>query len=120
VPLVLECIESPEFCFGGGSDGTRTYLLPLLIALIEQEFDERHPEVLFVARFVPHNVVSPSRSAWSTSRMEMCSQAEQLTHNVGVVDALDDDVKHFALLFKMAGDDNAGISGNHVRYDTPE
>jgi hypothetical protein len=49
--------------------------------------------------FVPHNVVAPSRSAWSTSRMEMCSQAEQLTHNVGVVDALDDDVKHMTTSF---------------------
>jgi|SRR5277367_2382904 len=38
--FALERIESPEFCFGGRSDGARAYLLPFFIPLVEQEFDE--------------------------------------------------------------------------------
>jgi len=49
----------------------------------------------------------------------MHSQTIQLSLNVGIVDAFKGDVKHFAVLLKHAGDDKAGISCVHIRYDTP-
>lgn len=80
-------------------DSRRSYLLPVSVS---------------------HNVVAPSSGAWSASQMEMRSQAIQLPFNVGFINTLDSDVKHFAVLLETAGNNRTGISRVHIQYDNPD
>ena len=110
----LKVIELPERSFVRPfSHICSTGTSPPFVAFIQQEFDKRKPQIVFVTRLVLNDYVAPVSRAPGAHRMEMRSQAINVARQFCFVQMFDHNEQQLAILFELARNDGIGYLGNH-------